>query len=92
MDVAHDERDGLFAATLAFAQEMALKTEDTELSPAGGEIGLGYLLDLRFGHCTHNYILLDWITGRGEGCRGGFARARDELLCRVVLPYACESL
>ena len=45
MNVAHDERDGSFLASLAGGIEMAFESEDTKMSPPGGEVGLGDLLN-----------------------------------------------
>ncbi len=64
MDISHDEGNGFFAPPLAFTKKMALEAKNSERSPAGGEVRFGYLLDLWFGHCTYNYILLDRIAQR----------------------------
>src|SRR5512142_1466792 len=66
VNVAYDERDGFFAAALAFAEKMALKAENAELPPTGGELRLGDLLNGWFGHGLHNYSC--WI---------GFRRAEN---------------
>ncbi len=45
MDVAHNERDGRFFAALAGGFEVPLKSEDAEMSPASGEVGLSHFPD-----------------------------------------------
>ena len=51
MDVAHDEGDRGFLAAFAGRIEMSFKSEDAEMSPPGGEVGLSDLADeLRWSH------------------------------------------
>ena len=66
MNIAHDERYGLFAAALALTEKMSLEAEDAELAPACREVRFGHLLDLRFGHCIHNYICRIGLRGAGS--------------------------
>jgi hypothetical protein len=44
MNVAHNERDSGFFAAFAFA-EITFKTENAELAPTRGKVGLGDLLN-----------------------------------------------
>ena len=39
MNVAHDESDRIFLPRLLVGGEGSTKTKDTELAPAGGEVG-----------------------------------------------------
>ena len=62
-------RRQFLASTLAFTEEMAFKAQDPEQSPAGGEVGFRDLLHKWFGHDSHNYKLLHWITQSGDWFR-----------------------
>lgn len=85
VNIAHDERYqafdsfamlGRFFAAGARLRQMAFKAEDAEVSPAGGEIGVGYLYDL---FKTHNLFYGLWRIGcrrrQGDSERA-WARAR----------------
>jgi hypothetical protein len=59
VDVAHDEGYGAFDALLGCRDGVvaglrvgddALETEDAKVPPAGGEVGVGYLVDGSEGH------------------------------------------
>ncbi len=59
MDVAHHQRNralGAFHCVAAIGRNVgdAFKAVDAELSPAGGEVGLGYLL---YGQASHISII-----------------------------------
>ncbi len=63
--IAHDERDGGFATPLAIRLRTCvgrgLKTKDTELAPARGEVGLGYLA--RLVGWSHGLIIATCVAG-----------------------------
>ena len=81
MDIAHNERHGgfdaigrgreSFVAGLGVSKD-ALEAENTELTPAGGEVGVGYLL---YGSKGHKSIIRfglhrNWIA-RSSGSMQG---------------------
>ncbi len=82
IDVAHDEGDGRFDADGGSGDGVvtglggladAFEAKDAEVSPAGGEVGIGEFADacerhgliIRFGLHRH------WIRVGGVGCRAG---------------------
>ena len=102
VEVAHGERDGVFdLAAVGVGVEVArlgeaFKAEDAEVSPAGGEVGIG---DLANGNERHNNIIdsreggkihaARWAKGKGldaecaEGAKFREGRRRQSATRRV---------
>ncbi len=85
VDISHDEGDGGFDALAGGREGIvaglgvvddALEAEDAEVSPAGGEVGVGYLADRGEGHGLIIRLVRhgDWIAAEGVlmqwGCAG----------------------